>query len=87
MKRSMSSAHPTRCFTCGMAVGDPPQLNSLQDGKPCPACRDRLLESLPSIVPAKRRREGERRHEREERKSPSEPIENRAWLEIQDEGR
>lgn len=86
----MSSAHPTRCFTCGMAVGEPAQLNSLPDGKPCPACRDRLLESLPSIVPSRRRREVERhadRDGRDGRRSPNEAIESRAWLEIQDEGR
>ena len=38
------------CFHCAQPVGDPPQLNELEDGEACPACRDRLLEELPPIV-------------------------------------
>lgn len=85
----MGSAHPTRCFTCGLPVGEPAQLNALPDGKPCPACRERLLESLPSIVPSPRKRERtvEREAERSERLSRSESIESPAWLDPQDEGR
>ena len=39
------------CFTCGMGAGDPPRLNRLENGQICPACRDRVLESLPPILP------------------------------------
>ena len=39
------------CFTCGMGADDPPRLNRLENGQICPACRDRVLESLPPILP------------------------------------
>jgi hypothetical protein len=39
------------CFTCGMAVGEPHKLNRLDNGQICPTCRDRVLDSLPSILP------------------------------------
>jgi hypothetical protein len=83
----MGAANPTRCFTCGLPVGEPAQLNRLTDGKPCPACRDRLLESLPSIVPTRRRELAGERPDREERLSRSESIESHVWLDAQDEGR
>lgn len=48
------SEHPIAvCFHCGLATEsteDGPQLNRLPDGQPCPACADRLLASLPSLV-------------------------------------
>ena len=39
------------CFSCGQPVGEPPRLNLLAGGRPCPTCADRLLESLPPILP------------------------------------
>ncbi|MDE0895709.1 MAG: hypothetical protein OSB10_03905 [Planctomycetota bacterium] len=45
------SDQQSTCFTCGRAVGSPPLLNRLENGLPCPACRDRVLDSLPSILP------------------------------------
>ncbi|HIG12757.1 MAG: hypothetical protein ABGY71_03650 [bacterium] len=51
----MSDPRPTLCFTCGMptgqAAGEFPRLNTLSNGRPCPHCRDRLLEALPGIHP------------------------------------
>lgn len=47
----MADLDSTLCFSCGLALGDPPRLNHLPNGSVCPACRDRLLESLPSILP------------------------------------
>ena len=38
------------CFHCAQPIGDPPQLNELEEGEVCPVCRDRLLEELPSIM-------------------------------------
>ena len=43
---------PTLCFTCGQPIADPPRPNCLQDGEPCPACRDRALDALPPIFPS-----------------------------------
>ena len=37
------------CFHCGNPVGDPPTLNELGEGGNCPACAERLLETLPPI--------------------------------------
>ncbi len=37
------------CIQCGHSVGDPPVLNELPDGGNCPACAERLLETLPPI--------------------------------------
>lgn len=36
----------TRCIECGGVVGS---LNEDEDGTPCPACAERLLETLPGI--------------------------------------
>ena len=36
----------TRCIECGGSVGS---LNEDEDGTPCPACAERLLETLPGI--------------------------------------
>jgi len=47
----MSSDRATRCFTCGQPAGDPVRFNHLSNGRPCPTCRDRLLESLGSLIP------------------------------------
>jgi len=46
------SASPV-CFHCGQPTAsteEGPRLNRLPDGQPCPACADRLLQSLPSLV-------------------------------------
>jgi len=48
----MSSDTATRCFTCGQPAGDPARFNHLPNGRPCPTCRDRLLESLAPLIPA-----------------------------------
>lgn len=37
------------CIQCGRSVGDPPVLNELPEGGNCPACAERLLETLPPI--------------------------------------
>jgi hypothetical protein len=49
----MSDAATPVCFHCGLATEsseEGPKLNRLPDGHPCPACADRLLASLPSLV-------------------------------------
>jgi len=41
------------CFHCGQPTEsgeEGPRLNRLEDGRACPACADRLLQSLPSLV-------------------------------------
>ena len=48
----MPARTPTLCFTCGLVIGDPPRLNQLPEGRTCPACRDRVLDSLPSLLPS-----------------------------------
>ena len=48
----MSDSQETVCFTCGQPAGDPTRLNCLPGGQACPACRDRLLESLPACLPS-----------------------------------
>ncbi len=51
MEISMSGINETLCIGCGQPSGSTPRLNHLPNGKPCPICRDRLLESLPPIFP------------------------------------
>lgn len=41
----------TVCITCGIHLTVPPRLSRLENGQICPACRDRVLESLPPILP------------------------------------
>jgi hypothetical protein len=41
------------CFTCGMHVGEPMRLNRLDNGQICPACRERVLASLPPVLPSR----------------------------------
>jgi len=48
----MSTPNETRCFTCRQLVREPPVLNELADGSSCPACRNRVLDSLPSLLPS-----------------------------------
>lgn len=40
------------CFACGRPTGPGPRLNQLPDGRTCPTCRDRLLDSLPPVLPS-----------------------------------
>jgi hypothetical protein len=40
------------CFACGQSTGQRPRLNRLTDGRVCPACRDRLMDSLPPLLPS-----------------------------------
>lgn len=40
------------CINCGQPTGPGPRLNQLPDGHTCPACRDRLLDSLPPVLPS-----------------------------------
>ena len=47
----MTEPRPTVCITCGEPAGDPPVLNRLEDGTPCPTCADRVLEGLPAALP------------------------------------
>ena len=49
----MDSGLPPVCFHCGQPTEsseDGPRLNRVDDGTPCPACAERLLEDLPSLV-------------------------------------
>ncbi|MBM3991512.1 MAG: hypothetical protein FJ298_10965 [Planctomycetes bacterium] len=39
------------CFQCGQATGDLTRFNRLHDGRACPACAERLLAALPSLLP------------------------------------
>ncbi len=39
------------CFTCGEPVVADAFQNRLEDGTPCPACRARLLDEAPSLLP------------------------------------
>ena len=47
----MSASKPTLCFTCGLAVGEPPVLNALPGGETCPTCAARVLEGIPAALP------------------------------------
>lgn len=38
------------CITCGLDF-DGRNLNRLRNGAVCPTCRDRLLDSLPALLP------------------------------------
>lgn len=49
----MTAPSPTLCFTCGLALSAPPRLNQLPNGSPCPACRERLLDALPPLLPGR----------------------------------
>jgi hypothetical protein len=56
----VSSSNPTLCIHCGLPAGDPPQLNRLKNGQTCPACRDRVLVSIPPALPRQRQVSEER---------------------------
>lgn len=40
------------CIACGQPTGPRPRLNQLADGRTCPSCRDRLLDTLPPVLPS-----------------------------------
>ena len=46
-------AQPNRslCITCGRDADEANSINRLSDGRPCPACMDRLLERVPPPFP------------------------------------
>jgi len=50
----MSMSRDPVCIACGQATGPRPRLNRLPDGRTCPRCRDRLLDTLPALLPASR---------------------------------
>jgi hypothetical protein len=60
------------CFACGSPTGPFPRLNHLPDGRVCPTCRDRLLDSLPPVLPAGRH---------------AEPSDEEEWAEERRDGR
>jgi len=47
----MSGSNPTRCFTCGEPAAGRRVINRLSDGRFCPACAERTLDALPSLLP------------------------------------
>lgn len=48
----MSARSDILCFHCGKPVGDPPILNEVAQDQVCPVCRDRVLDSLPPLLPS-----------------------------------
>jgi hypothetical protein len=48
----MSMPRIPLCIGCGQPTGPGPRLNQLPDGRTCPACRDRLLATLPPVLPS-----------------------------------
>ena len=48
----MSEASEPICFYCGQAFQVGSQLNRMSDGRSCPICSDRLMQSLPSLLPS-----------------------------------
>jgi hypothetical protein len=47
----MAAPRPSLCITCGLPAASDQPLNRLEDGRACPTCRDRLLDSLPPPFP------------------------------------
>jgi hypothetical protein len=50
----MAEASQPVCMTCGQSAGAPLRFNHLPSGDPCPACAERLLEALDSLLPGAR---------------------------------
>jgi len=48
----MATSPAPVCITCGLSAGEPVQLNRLANGQTCPTCRDRVLDSLPGVLPS-----------------------------------
>ena len=63
----MNERDQSLCFTCSNEVGDPPRLNRLENGLPCPSCRDRILAYLPPALPGP----GSERRKEEDQPEPS----------------
>jgi hypothetical protein len=40
------------CIGCGQPTGPLPRLNRLPNGRACPTCQDRLLATLPPLLPS-----------------------------------
>jgi hypothetical protein len=49
----MSDLTNAVCFTCGLVIESPPRLSRLTNGQVCPACRERVLDGLPSALPSR----------------------------------
>ena len=47
----MSDRAPSICFQCGQNADERTRLNRLSGGDPCPACSDRLMTTLPPLLP------------------------------------
>ncbi len=45
----------TLCFSCGQPSGGDALKNRLPDGRPCLACRERVLDEAPSLLPGAHR--------------------------------
>ena len=68
----------TLCFQCGLPAGEM-RLNHLPNGKVCPTCRDRLLDSLPAPFPTPVSRDAEEAEPRtEDASEEQEPVTLRA---------
>jgi len=49
----MEGASSARCIGCGTrVVAGSPELGTLEDGRNCPSCAERMLESLPAALPS-----------------------------------
>jgi hypothetical protein len=47
----MSESSDPVCFQCGNPVTDPPRIHYLASGEACHHCRDRFVDSLPTLLP------------------------------------
>ena len=74
----MKAPEGTLCFTCGLPIADPPRFNHLPSGRPCPSCKDRLLESLPALLPG----EGTAQPEAAEGRGPDDAASAARSLEV-----
>ena len=50
-RMAMPDRAKTICIACGLQLGESPQLNRLSNGQTCPACRERVLDSIPPALP------------------------------------
>jgi hypothetical protein len=48
----MADPTPARCITCGQEAVSTTRLNALPSGEPCPACAERLLDTLAPALPS-----------------------------------
>ena len=44
-------SNTTLCFTCGQSANCGEHLNRLDDGRICPTCAERFMDSLPPLLP------------------------------------